>query len=307
MPAAWTSKGLSPSERATAMVAEAKLIEDQPENTYAADHDLALIRMFEQAPVTTLAPYAGRVLGNPAGIAAGFVTDISPYNYLRAIVLTAHAMLARARVRGRFLTTDGTGKQKKRAMAATQWLDGWAAEAKLHELAGAALLDAMVCRFGVLQLYTEDGEVKLQRVLPHEISYDQVGAMYGSPRVLHRKRGIAKGVLIAKYPSKEEAIKTADVIIGPDGTKSDLVLVRESYALASSKKAKDGWHEVALDNGTELETETWEKPWFPFIFFTWDKAMVGLAGTSIAAQLETLQAELNVMVSVKRQANKLMA
>lgn len=308
MPAvAWTSKGLPPAERAAAMVAEAKLIEDQPENTYAADHDLALIRMFEQAPVTVLSPYAGRLLGNPTGIAATFVTEISPYNYLRAIILTAHAMLARARVRGRFLTTDGTGKQKKRAMAATQWLDGWASEAKLHELAGAALLDAMVSRFGVLQLYEEDGEVKVQRVLPHEITYDQTGAMYGSPRVIHRRRGIAKGTLIAKFPAKEDLIKSADTIAGPDGTKSDMVLVRESWALSSSRKAKDGWHVIALDNGTELVVEAWEKPWFPLVFFTWDKAMVGLAGTSIAAQLENLQAELNVMNSVRRQANKLMA
>jgi hypothetical protein len=299
-------------ERAVAMFAEAVKVDQQPENLFAADHMLALYRMYEQRPITALSAYAGNFYGGTSLSASIPTVAVSEWNVLRAVVNTGHAMIARSKVRGRFITSKGTGKQKRRAQDATHWLDGWSEESDLHYLAGQALRDAMVAPFGVLQLFVEDNKVRLQRVLPMEISFDHVSAMYGKPKTIYRKRAVSKASLIARFgkgkPAVRDAILAAKVLDfnGMD-TVADMVLVREAYSLASSAKSKDGWHTVAIEGQDgALLSEPYEKPWWPFVFFIWEPTVTGLSGISLAAQLEPMQAQLNFMMLVERKAQRLM-
>jgi hypothetical protein len=307
----WTSATFDggKNERCRDMVRTAMQLDLMPENTFAADHDLDLMRMFEQRPLTTLYAYAGKYFSsNSLTLTTVQAGAISPMNVLRAVISTAHAMLARSKVRGRFLTQGGTGREKTRAKAATNWMDGWSTEADLHEIAGQCLLDAMVCRFGVAQLYEDDDRVCLQRILPQEIVYDHVAAIYGKVRVIYRKRAISQGVLLAKYPAAEDAIMGAPTLEDAEGASTDLILVWEAWAIKSGSKAKDGWHAMGIDrDGGCFVMEPFDKPKPPLIFFVWDRAMVGFGGVSLAAQLETMQEDLNYRLYIERQAMRLYA
>src|SRR5678810_1282883 len=272
------------------------------------------MRMFEQRPITDLTINTGSFLtGSRPVIGTNGPSQISPWNVLRAVVNTAHAMLARSKVRGRFLTTNGSQDQKRRAKAATQWLDGFSAETKLHALAGMALRDAEVCRFGVLALEEMDRRVTLSRVLPGEIRYDYMSARDGMPKTLFRERAMSKAVLKKKFgkgkPDVRALIESADTIQTETGANTNLVLVREGYSVQSARGVKDGWHGVVIESraGARLLMEPWEKPWHPYIFFIWEPFLVGFGGTSLAAYLEPMQTELNHMQWVKRRARKLMA
>src|SRR4051794_6661466 len=122
---AWDSPDFegTKEQRAEAMAKVAVTLADHPVNTYDFDNDLDLMRMYEQRPLTTLYQYAGRYFSsNALTLSTVGPTETSSQNYLRAVVNTAHAMIARSKVRGRFLTANGNGKQKNRARDATLWL-----------------------------------------------------------------------------------------------------------------------------------------------------------------------------------------
>jgi len=312
---AWFSENFSgdADERAKAMLDEAVAVDEQGQTGYDLEHDLDLMRMFEQRPITDLQPASGTFLsasGPTLGTAGP--TQISPWNVMRAVVNTAHAMLARAKVRGRFLTTNGTQDQKRRAKSATQWLDGWSAEALLHDVAGAALLDGEVCRFGCVTYAEVDRKVALERVLPGEIRFDYMSARNGKPKTFFRQRAMSKAVLTSRFgkgkPDVRAAIEVANTIPTENGGSTDLVLVREAHSVPSTKTSKDGWHGIVIESqgGAKLAMEPWTKPWHPYTFFIWEPFLVGFGGTSLAAYLEPMQSDLNHMQWVKRKARKLM-
>lgn len=300
-------------DRAKGLLDEATAVDEQQQTGFDIERDFDLMRMYEQRPITDFLPFSGTFLearGPTLGTAGPI--EISPWNVLRAVVNTAHAMLARSKVRGRFLTTNGTQDQKRRAKSATQWLDGWSAEAELHDIAGAALRDGEVCRFGCVTYEERDNKVVLERVLPGEIRYDHVSARNGRPKTFHRQRPISKALLQAKFgkgnPKARAAIEMASVIQTESGGNTDLVLCREAYSVPSAKGVKDGWHGIVLSSlaGARLLMEPWEKPWHPYTFFIWEPFMIGFGGNSLAAYLEPMQTELNHMQWVKRKARKLM-
>lgn len=312
--AAWSSEDFEGDldDRAKAMLDEAIAVDQQQQTGFDLERDLDLMRMYEQRPVTDLLPYTGAFLSShgPA-LGTSAPAEVSPWNVLRAVINTAHAMLARSKIRGRFLTSNGTQDQKRRAKAATQWLDGWSAEAKLHEVCGQCLRDAEVCRFGVAAIEERDDKVVLERVLPGEIRYDYMSARNGKPKTIFRQRPMSKGVLLAKFgkgnPKARAAIITADTIPTESGGKTDMVLVREAYSVPSTKTSNDGWHGIVIESqaGARLLMEPWTKPWHPYVFFIWEAWMMGLGGTSLAAYLEPMQTELNHMLWVERKARKL--
>ena len=298
--------------RAKAMLDDAIAVDEQQQTGFDIERDFDLLRMYEQRPITDLQTVSGTFLttGGPTLGTAGPV-EVSPWNVLRAVVNTAHAMLARSKIRGRFLTTNGTQDQKRRAKTATQWLDGWAAEAKMHNVCGQALRDAEVCRFGVVTYEEHDRKVTLERCLPGEIRFETISARGGRPKTIHRQRPIAKAVLLSKFgkgkPAVRAAIEMADTIQTDTGGNTDLVLCREAYSVPSVKGSGDGWHGIVIASkaGARLLMEPWEKPWHPYTFFIWEPFIIGFGGTSLASYLEPMQAELNHMQWVKRKARKL--
>jgi hypothetical protein len=303
----------SKDERGIAMFRTAMEVENQGPNVAEIDADASLARMYEQRPLTALAAFSSEITNMPGmnRLFAGSV-KISEWNVLRSVVATAWAMIARAKIRGRFITSKGDAGRKQRATDATRWLDGWTAEAQVHDVCGQALRDGLVCRFGVAQLIeTPDGKVKPQRCLPFEVTVDYAGALHGEPVVFYRRRPVSKRSLLAQFgrgkPEVRDAIKEARTVdVTGEGTASDMVLVREAWSIPTAKGSGDGWHPIAIDR-TTLFVEEWKHPWPPLIFFFWDKPIVGFGGISLAAQLESMQVALNRMLWVERKAMTLMA
>ena len=118
----WSSKEFSGKreERAAAMFREALVIEQQQKNIEDTDLDTAMVRMFEQRPTHQLAAYTQSGGGVAELFGTARAVQISEWNIMRAVLLTAWAMLSRSKVRGRFITSRGKSIQKKRAEDATQ-------------------------------------------------------------------------------------------------------------------------------------------------------------------------------------------
>ena len=72
----------------------------------------------------------------------------------------------------------------------------------------------------------------------------------------------------------------------------DMVKVIESWRLPSGLDVNDGKHTISVSSGTLLD-ESYEKDYFPFVFFRWGIRPVGFFGQGLAEQLQGLQLEIN--------------
>lgn len=297
-------------DKGAAMLSVARELENDPEERTRQDLMLAHGRMFEQAPMTSLACYAGHYT---MGTSYSFdVADASTWNVARSVILTAATMAGSSQPRIRLLTNDGSFGQKRRARKASLWYAGWAEEVDLASVAYECLVDSMVFPFGVLQVFEQNNQVGVQRILPFEILIDAKTDAYGNPRAIYRRRRIDKDVIYwrhAKGVRKDlrELIRTAPT---PDGT-NDLP-VWEAWHLPSGPGAGDGRHviaveiEGAVDGGITLLDEKYEKDYYPLIFWKYEKARAGFHGVSLMRQLEPIQVQINLLLAKIEKAQRLM-
>jgi hypothetical protein len=309
----WYDKDLE-GDRGAEMVKTALALETNPAEGYRQDLNLAMCRMMEGQPISSLYQYAGKYYGTTAQAYTTFdLSDVSTWNVMRSVVMTAAALIGRSSPRGRFLTTAGDWRQKRRARKATQFTDGWADEADLFSVTFQALVDSLVFDFGVVQLYEEDGKVKVQRILASEITVDPLDALYGAPRTFYRRRFIPKETAVrmarksaeAKTLGESTLDEVLDAIenspsVDPIGTElpSGLVCVREAWHLPSvpgkEDGSGDGYHVIAVEHtdGT-IVVEPWYKNHPSLFFLRWEDARAGFGGLSLCYQLEPMQSTLN--------------
>lgn len=329
----WNTPEFEGDSRGEAMVKAAIELENNPLEGERQDMNLALCRMFEGRPIQSLYQYAGQYYGSGAASYGTFdVGDVATWNVLRAVIMTAAAMIGRSSPRGRFITSAGDWRQKKRARKATQFTDGWADEADLFQVTLQALIDSLVFDYGCVQLFEENGKVKLQRVLASEITVDPMDALYGRPQTIYRRRFVSKPALrrMARASSKAKTLGSgntlADVlqaideaeVVDPVATDapSNLVCVREAWTMATGtpstenpkKVMADGYHIIAIDaTGGVLVDQAYDKTYFPLFFLRWEDARAGFSGVSLAAQLEPNQSTLNRLLYRTDKAQRLMA
>ena len=302
-------------DRGQLMIAVADRLDTSPIEAYRQDLNLALLRLFESQPIASLNQYAGRYYSGAALSYGVFsIGDQATWNVARSVSMTAAAMIGRNRPRARFLTVNGKFKQKHRAKQAGNWAAGWANEANLYSVTFDALVASMWSDISAVQIYEgTDNRIHVEKVFGSELRFDPFDALYGSPRTLYRRRFIAKDVLIARYgkgnTDRLNAIEKAlcEDPIGIDQP-SGMIRVEEAWHLQTSAKAKDGYHVIAIQglDGTLLE-EPYEKPYFPIVILSWDKAQTGAYGLSLCTQLEPIQRRINKMLDRWDRASHLMA
>jgi hypothetical protein len=84
------------------------------------------------------------------------------------------------------------------------------------------------------------------------------------------------------------------------GTAADLVTVTESWHLPSGKDATDGLHVICCGDKV-LFQEEWKKTYFPFVFFHYNKRLLGFWGQGACERLQNLQQEINrLMILIQR-------
>jgi hypothetical protein len=243
---------------------------------------------------------AGLQLGKVAAVQPG-VRDRITYNVVQSVIDTVTAKIAKNRPKPLFLTSGGDYQQQRKAKRLNQFCDGLFYEAQTYRLAVEAFRDACVVGDGVIHVFERDGRVCHERVMSSEMWVDELEGFYGHPRQMHRAKAVDRQVLADAFPGHRSAIEKADRSTVDQSSSrpsmSDLVQVRESWHLPSSKSAKDGLHVISID-GECLLVEEWTRDYFPFARLTWTPRMWGFWGQGLAEQIQNLQLEINKLLWV---------
>lgn len=223
-------------------------------------------------------------------------------NVVQSMIDTVTAKITKNKPRPQFLTDGGNFQQQRKSEKLTQFSEGQFYITDLYTKATMAFKDSCIFGTGALKIFAENGKIKVERVFIDELKVDDTESYYGEPRQMHQTKWIHKEVLKTMFPAKSGAIDSA-ASMTQLVTKSytmktqdgDMVLVAESWHLPSGEKATDGRHTMTISN-TTLMDESYNKDYFPFVFFRWNTRPLGFFGQGIAEQLTGLQVEINKLL-----------
>lgn len=218
-------------------------------------------------------------------------------NIIKSMVDTVVSKITKNRPKPTFLTEGGDWSMQRKAKKLTQFVEGQFQASNFYQKSALAFLDACIFGTGALKIFSSDGDIKVERVFIDEIKIDDAESIYGEPRQMHQVKLVHKDVLKAAFPQHSaivDMIGKSSVEYSANYQKpdSEMVKVIESWHLRSSKKAGDGRHTISVENHTLFE-ETWDKDYFPFVFFRWGTRPLGFWGQGLAEQLSGLQYEIN--------------
>lgn len=217
------------------------------------------------------------------------------YNVIESCIDAVSAKISKARPAPKIETNDGTFKQQRKARLLNGYLATMFEKLKAYEQGQKAFTDACIFGTGLVKVYIEDEEIKLDRVLVNDIIVDeQDGMAPGGPRQMHQDAHVDRDVLMSLYPDKAEEIAQASTMFAGQSVSLvnlNLVAIRESWHLPSCEGADDGVHVICCSNAT-LVHEEWEHHWFPFAVYRW-KNFIGWHGTGLAQQLTGIQIEIH--------------
>lgn len=219
-------------------------------------------------------------------------------NIVESMVDTVVSKITKNKVRPFFLTDGGDWSLKRKGEKLTKFIDGAFYSSEFYQKAVEGFKAACIFGTGATKIYKQNGVIKCENVFIDEIIIDDNESFYGEPRQIHQRKWIHKDVLKHTFPEYAGAIDAAvgELQVGAfadNSTKQgDLLLVVESWKLPSGKDAKDGKHTICINNQTLFE-ERWDKDYFPFIFWRWNKKSMGFFGKGIPEQLTGLQLEIN--------------
>jgi len=227
--------------------------------------------------------------------------DRVSYNVVQSVVDTVTSKIAQHRPRPLFLTSGGDYRQQRKAKALNKFSDGVFYENNTHALGVSVFRDAAVWGDGFIHVFPHAGRVRHERVLPNELFVDDVEAMYGQPRQLHRQKLVDRDVLLELFPDHADAIRTAATARLEDtsrGNISDVLRVVESWHLPSAPGAEDGRHCISIEGQLLTDMERWDHEWFPFARIQWTPRLFGYWGQGLSEQLMNLQMEINKLLWV---------
>lgn len=238
--------------------------------------------------------------------------SISPYsdrrlsfNVVKSCIDTAHAKIAKNKIRPLVLTEQGDFSQQRKAQFLTQYIHGAFEKAQAYDKMKKAQLHSCVYDIGAVKVYkdTNKNTVECEVIHPHELFIDEVEAIDGTPRSVFQVRLVARSLLLEAYAQAPKetvaAIERAQpfVIDGYErAANSDLVSVMEAWHLPSGKtedpEKTDGRHCICIE-GAMLFDEKYAKDHFPIVFLRWNEAPFGFFGEGIASQLVGIQIDIN--------------
>lgn len=214
------------------------------------------------------------------------------FNVIKSCVDAATAKIAKNKPRVKFITNGGDDKLQRKAKQLTQYLDGLFTQTNIYEHATDAFRDGSIFGAGCLKVYVENDEIKVDRVLvPAEIIVDDADARYGKPKQLHQRKIISKDVLQSNFSEYKDQLETVETVSSLS-VSPDQVIVIESWHLPSNKKANDGRHTICVNNLVLLD-EKYEKDYFPFVFYKWNKRVQGFFGYGLTEELSFIQLAIN--------------
>lgn len=221
-------------------------------------------------------------------------------NIVQSMIDTVVSKITKNRPKVDFSTQGGDFTMQRKSQKLTKFTEGQFYACNYYEKAAMAFKDSCIFGTGALKVYRQDGKIKVERVFIDELKMDDSESLYGEPRQLHQRKMVHRDVLKQLFPKHAAKIEVAgqDISAFYSNSKKDIdemVTVVESWHLPSGPKAKDGKHIICIENETLLH-ESYEKPYFPFVFFKWNTRPLGFWGQGLAEQLSGLQLEINKLL-----------
>ncbi|MEE8346401.1 MAG: hypothetical protein V3S20_03535, partial [Dehalococcoidia bacterium] len=225
------------------------------------------------------------------------------YNLAQAVCDALQAKIAKLRPRPKFLTDRGDWKQRKRAEAMEQTVDGEFYRSEVDDLGPDMFADSAIVGTGFLRVLRDGrGYPLIERGFPLEFLVDHRDGFHGKPRRLYQVRPVDREVLLARVGDDNTKLRRA-IVQAPEVTKSsnpfvmreadsDQILVAEAWNLPTRPDAGDGLYLCAIQ-GEEIDSEAWERDSFPFAIGRWQKRQYGFWGRGAVEEVKPMQIELN--------------
>lgn len=279
--------------------------------SHKATRDLVHASLYANQPLDSL--YQMGAMKTPAGWwdPAGLGHKLT-WNVVQMCIDTAAAKISKNRPRVLFLTSGGDWSLQRRAKGLTKFIDGLFDASGIYQEGQRAFVDACVFDAGVLKVWHENAEIKVERVLPGEILVNDTEAIYGRPRSMFQRKYAHRDALIDVYGNRKtedgrriiEAIKSAD---GVDPSNnygaSEMVPVYEGWHLPNMDG--DGGLNAVVIQGAVLARKSWRRAYFPFPMFRWSNRLVGVWGQGLAEQLVGIQLEITKLLRTIQRAQHL--
>lgn len=260
----------------------------------------------KEASGLTVANY---VVKNISSAPGGRTNRIS-LNVVASAVDTLISRIGKNKVRPYFLTSKGSWKQQKKAKLLNRFTVGMFYQAGVYKVTPKAFRDACIFGTGIVHVFSKDGQVEVERVVPDELLVDENDAYYGEPRTMYRRKFVSKSVLLKAYgeddATLEAKIKTCEEVTLASHSSINTVQVVEAWHLPSSKDAGDGKHVICISNCTLLE-EPWESDRFPFAVMHYNEPVLGFFGQGVAETLSGIQVEINRLLIHVQESMRLLS
>lgn len=221
-------------------------------------------------------------------------------NVIRSVIDTLMARVTKNKPVPTFITEFGDPSRQRRAKRLTRFTEGAFYQMGVEDESPMAWRDGAIMGTGAYKVYSENGDIKGERVFPWELFVDHVDACYGAPRCLYQVKLVDRGVLAELYPDQADAIERANVadsntIALNRDTLAEQLRVVEAWRLPSTDDADDGRHVIAIE-GQPLLDEDWTRPRFPVAIYRYARRQAGYWGQGIAEMLQGRQYEINVLL-----------
>ncbi len=232
------------------------------------------------------------------------------WNVVKSCIDTVCNKISKSRPKVEFVTEKGSFKLQQKAKNLTQYLEGLFDLTNAYQVCARAFSDA--CKFGTGAVYvyiSEDNNIKCERVLVSELIIDEAEGIYESPQQIHRRKLTQRDQLKEMFPKFKDQIESArtfNATLQNNVVPPDMVMVVESWHLASGPKAEDGRHAICIDNCT-LQSDSYTKTYFPFVFYRWCPKTMGFWGSGLAEELAGSQLAINKLLRMIEIAQERMA
>lgn len=233
------------------------------------------------------------------------------FNIIQSMVDAATSEITSNMPTCTFLTSGGDWNQQRRSQLLDKFCKGLFYESGIYDVAPKVFTDACVFGTGIMKIYREDQDIQVERIFPDEIIADSNESRYATPRQIFQLKVINKEVLLHLYPEKALAIEAAAISDTErsyngriDRREEEQLMVCEAWHLPSGEGAEDGRHAIVIEGATLLD-ESYDLPYFPFVFLNWKDRLLGFWGQGLAEMLTGIQVEINQLLRTIQEAMNL--
>ncbi len=218
-------------------------------------------------------------------------------NLTAMVIDSLTAKLANMPIICQACTNKGTAKGRQLAEDLNFLMLGAEHKYKIRMKHNLAMRDALIARSGFMKVGFDDGKMFIERLTKEEVVIDFVDGLYNDPHKIVQYKAVPKKVLKVKYPELATKINNSDsldLVISQEQPSTVSTILVEAWCKNTYRKK--GRHVIAI-KGCIIVDEEWDKDYLPIVKYDYNPPVIGPYGPSLVDELESLQTEINRVMS----------